>query len=294
MVYICTMDSLVKNLLENQSKEKIQKPNCQTRTGRSLLAFYLQTKFKQIINHDKKYDNQLILDYRSDFLDDFSNRLIQRPNDRILIALSGESASGKSTICKVIAKCVKTLNMPVSILTADNYFNDISDLIKKYGNFDLLRDSGYDVDSPTSFNLDLLREDILKLQSGQDILSPEYLVNGTGCSRPKSIPVKSNKIIIVDGMCTIFDKVQDIFDIKVYVDLDIEERRKRFLNRAIQRNQDDANALKHWDYLLVAGKKYLIPNKSRCDIIINGKCDLDYFSHMIEYINLITNNFCDE
>ena len=27
-----------------------------------------------------------------------------------------------------------------------------------------------------------------------------------------------------------------------------------------------------------------------CDIIINGECDLEYFTHMVEYINLITNN----
>ena len=30
------------------------------------------------------------------------------------------------------------------------------------------------------------------------------------------------------------------------------------------------------------------------DIVINGECDLDYFSHMVEYINLITNNFYEE
>ena len=120
------MDTLVKNLLETQTKEKIQKPNCQTRSGRSLLAFYLQTKFKQIINHDKKSEKQLILDYKKDFLDNFTNRLINRPDDKILIALTGESASGKSTICKQITKCVSELNLPVTILTADNYFNDIS------------------------------------------------------------------------------------------------------------------------------------------------------------------------
>ena len=288
------MDSLVKNLLENQTKEKIQKPNCQTRTGRSLLAFYLQTKFKQIINHDKKAEKHLILDYRKDFLDNFTNRLIDRPSDRILIALSGQSASGKSTICKVITKCVNQLNLPVTILTADNYFNDISELIKKYGNFDLLRDSGYDVDSPDNFYLDLLRSDILKLQKGDDIYSPEYLVNGTGRSKPNSIFVKSQKVIIVEGMCSIYDKVQDIFDIKVYVDIDNEERKKRFLNRAAQRNQDETNALKHWDYIIEAGQKYLIPNKEKCDIIINGECNLDYFAHMVEYINLITNNFYEE
>lgn len=287
------MDTLVKNLLENQTKEKIQKPNCQTRTGRSLLAFYLQTKFKQIINHDRKSDKQIILDYKKDFIENFTNRLINRPNDKILIALSGESASGKSTVCKQITRCINELNLPVTILTADNYFNDISELIKIHGNFDLLRDSGYDVDSPNNFYLSLLREDLLKLQKGQDILSPEYLVNGTGISKPKSIPVKSNKIIIVEGMCSIYDEVKDIFDIKIYIDLDEQERKRRFLNRAILRNQDHQNALKHWNYILDAGKKYLQVHKKDCEIIINGECDLEYFAHMVEYINLITNNFSE-
>ena len=288
------MDTLVKNLLENQTKEKIQKPNCQTRSGRSFLAFYLQTKFKQIINHDKKSDKQMLIDFKPDFLDNFTERLINRYDDRILIALCGQSASGKSTICKQIESCVEQLDLPVTILTADNYFKDISDLIKKYGNFDSVRDSGYDIDSPDNFDLDLLKNDLIELQKGNDILSPEYLVNGTGKSKPKSIPVKTNKIIVVEGMCSIYEPVCDIFDIRVFVDVDEEERKNRFMNRAKLRNQDEVNAIKHWDYITEAGKKYILPNKDKCDIIINGGCDLDYFSHMVEYINLVTNNFCEE
>ncbi len=285
------MDALVKNLLEMQTKEKIQKPNCQTRAGRALLAFYLQTKFKQIINHDKKSDKQLILNIKPDFLDNFTNRLINRPQDRILIALNGQSASGKSTICKQIQKCINELNLPVTILTADNYFKDISLLIKKFGSFDLLRDSGYDIDSPDNFDLDLLKNDILSLQKGQNILSPEYLVNGTGISKPNSIQYLSKKIIIVEGVCSLYRDLADIFDIKIYIDLDEDERKKRFLNRAQSRNQDQNNALKHWDYICEAGKKYVMPKKDLCDIIINGECDLKYFTHMVEYINLVTNNF---
>ncbi len=288
------MDTLVKNLLIEQTKQKIHKPDCTTRSGRSLLAFYLQTKFKQIINHDKKSDKQLLINYKKDFLDNFTDRLINYPQDRILIALSGESASGKSTICNQITKCIETLNLPISILTADNYFKDISDLIKKFGSFDLLRDSGYDVDSPLNFDLGLLKEDITKLKKGIDIKSPQYLVNGEGKSIPKSINVKSKKIVIVEGMCSIYDDVEDIFDIKVYIDLDEKERKKRFMNRAKIRNQDESNAAKHWEYIQQAGKKYIAKNKDKCDIIINGECNLEYFSHMIEYINLITNNFCED
>ena len=257
------------------------------------MAFYLQTKFKQVINYDKKSPKQIILSYKNDFLENFTNRLINRPNEKILIALTGESASGKSTICKQITKCIEELNLPITILTADNYFSDISELIKIHGDFDSLRDAGYDLDAPENFYLDTLREDILALQKGEEILSPKYAIDGTGKSYSKAISVKPNKIIIVEGMCSIFDKVRDVFDIKVYIDLDTQERKRRFLNRAKTRNQDELNALKHWDYIQTAGKKYIQSNKNKCDFIINGECDLEYFAHMVEYINLITNNFTE-
>ena len=289
------MDTLVKKLLENKSeRDKIQKPDCNTRSGRSLLAFYLHTKFKQIINHDQKSPKQILISYKNDFLDNFTSRLIEKPNDKILISLSGESACGKSTICSTISKCVEEYNLPITILSADNYFNDISKLIKKYGNFDALRDAGYDIDAPENFYLDQLREDVLNLQKGNDILAPKYLVNGTGVSQPKAIPVKSNKIVIIEGMSSIYDKVSDIFDIKVYIELDENIRKERFLKRAVQRNQDEPNAIKHWNYIQGAGKKYVSSHKNECDIIINGECDLEYFSEMIKYIHLITNNFTED
>lgn len=289
------MDTLVKNLLENQTqRDKIQKPNCNTRTGRSFLAFYLQSKFKQIISHDKKSSKQIILEYKENFLENFTQRLIERPQDKILICLSGESASGKSTICEKIKDCISDYNLPVTVLSADNYFNDISDLIKKFGSFDALRDTGYDIDSPDNFYMDQLREDIVELQKGNDILAPQYLVNGTGISKPKSLEVKSNKIIVIEGMSSLYSGVADLFDIKIYIELDENVRKKRFLNRAQKRNQDEKNALKHWNYIQTAGKKYVASHKQECDIIINGECDLEYFSNMIKYIHLITNNFSAE
>lgn len=284
------MDTLIKDLSENKT-DKIQKPNFDTRVGREFLAFYLKTKFRQVVNYDKKAEPRLFLTIKDDFLDRFLDRLINNPSRKILISITGESASGKSTICNKISESVEKQNLPISIMNTDNYFNDISELISKYGTFDNLRDSGYDVDSPENFQLDLLRDDIENLACGEDILAPQYLVNGTGVSVPKSIKVKSNKIIVVEGMAATYSQVQNLFDIKVYVDLDNKIRKKRFLNRAQVRNQDQDNALKHWEYVCNAGKKYVIPSKDNCDIIINGQCDLDYFTQILTYINIVTNNF---
>ncbi len=277
---------------EINSSDKIFKPDFSQKTGRELLAFYLQTKFKQVLSYDKRAEIPLFIDIKPDFISRFSKRLINNPSKRILVGITGESASGKSTICHEISNVIQKLKLPVSIVTTDNYFNDISALIKKYGSFDALRDNGYDVDSPKSFQLDILREDLEAISQGKDIKTPEYLPNGTGISVPKSIPVESNKIVVVEGMATMYESIQDIFDIKIYIETDIEIRKKRFLTRASEeRNQDLENAKKHWEYILQAGQKYIIPSRESVDMILNGDCSLSYFSQILEYIHTITNNF---
>lgn len=276
---------------ENNNTDKILKPDFNQKTGRELLAFYLQAKFKQILAFDRKYHTPIFVEVRPDFISKFSKRLINNPHKKFLIGITGESACGKSTICKQIKQTIKALSLPVSIMSTDNYFNDISDLIKQYQNFDNLRDNGYDIDSPESFQLEVLKRDLETLSQGEDIRMPEYLLNGTGVSVPNSIPVSSKKIIVVEGMSTMYKDVKDIFDIKIYIETEDEERKQRFLKRAAERNQNEENAQKHWEYVKIAGEKYVQPARNDADMVINGNSDLDYFSQILEYIHTITNNF---
>ena len=282
------------NLIEKElnASEKIFKPDFSQKAGRELLAFYLQSKFKQILAYDNNAPQPVFIEVRYDFIQKFSKRLITNPSKRIMIGITGESASGKSTICHSISNTIGNFDMPVTILTTDNYFNDISELIKKYGTFDALRDNGYDVDSPESFQLDILKEDLEKISQGEDIYSPEYLINGTGISVPKAKYVPSNKIVVVEGMASMYKDIKDIFDIKVYVETDIDIRRERFLKRAYtERNQALDEAKKHWEYILGAGEKYVKPAREEADIILNGDTNLAYFCQILEYIYTITNNF---
>ncbi len=277
---------------ELNSSDKIFKPDFNQKSGRELLAFYLQSKFKQVLSYDNKADEPIFIDVRYDFIQKFSRRLIQHPEKRIMIGITGESASGKSTICREIQNVINKFQMPVTILTTDNYFNDISELIKKYGTFDNLRDSGYDVDSPNNFQLAVLKDDLEKISHGEDIYSPEYLLNGTGVSVPKAKLIPSNKIVVVEGMASMYGENKEIYDIKVYIETDLDIRRDRFLKRAYtERNQDLENAKKHWEYILGAGEKYVKPYRAEADIILNGDSNLTYFSQILEYIHTITNNF---
>ena len=277
---------------ELHSTDKILKPDFNSKSGRELLAFYLQTKFRQIFLYDKKQNVPIINAVNPDFVNRFSRRLIDNPAKRFLIGVTGESASGKSTICHEIKNVIEQLSMPVTVLSTDNYFNDISVLINKYGTFDNLRDNGYDVDAPTSFQLDILKSDLEDLSDGLDIKAPMYLPNGTGVSVPKALDVHSQKIIVVEGIATMYEEVKNVFDVKIYVETENDIRKSRFINRAIEeRNQSEENALKHWNYITEAGEKYVKPFRKEADFVLNGNSDLKYFAQILEYIYTITNNF---
>lgn len=277
---------------ELNSGDKIMKPDFNSRTGRELLAFYLQTKFKQILAYDKKCESPIFKEVNPTFISRFTRRLINNPSRRFLIGITGESASGKSTICRELKNIIEQLSMPVSVLSTDNYFNDISALIEKYGSFDNLTDNGYDIDSPDSFQLELLKNDLEELANGYTIMAPRYVPNGTGVSIPNSLKIHSNKVVVVEGIATMYKDVKDVFDIKIYIETENDIRRERFIKRAkAERNQNEENAIKQWEYLLSAGEKYVLPGRDYADFVIDGNSDLKYFDQILEYLHTITNNF---
>ena len=279
---------------ETTNTEHISKPDFSTKAGREILAIYLHKKFKHLFEYDQKSATPIFKSVHPNFIPKFTKRIINNPEKHFLIGISGESASGKSTICNTIKTVTEKLDMPVEILSADNYFRDISDLIKKYGSFDKLLESGYDVDSPDNFEMDLLYRDLEMLSRGIDVRIPEYLVNGTGVVVPEAIPKKAKKIIFVEGMATMYGKVADLFDLKLYVDIDPEIQEKWFIYRAqTSRNQDEANARKQLAYVREASKKYILPKKDNSDIIINGASSLEYFTQIVSYIYKMTNNFSE-
>ncbi len=277
---------------ELNSGDKIMKPDFNSKTGRELLAFYLQTKFKQILAYDKKCESPIFKEVNPTFISRFTRRLINNPSRRFLIGITGESASGKSTICRELKNIIEQLSMPVSVLSTDNYFNDISALIEKYGSFDNLTDNGYDIDSPDSFQLELLKTDLEELANGYTIMAPRYVPNGTGVSIPNSLKISSNKVVVVEGIATMYKDVKDVFDIKIYIETENDIRRERFIKRAkAERNQNEKNAIKQWEYLLSAGEKYVLPGRDYADFVIDGNSDLKYFDQILEYLHTITNNF---
>jgi uridine kinase len=238
-------------------------------------SLVLENLKKVLIKYSSEEKNA-IKHLKPDFVQKIAQLLITK---NIAIAISGESASGKSTFVSSVQDYISFLqefneNNILTIISADNYFNDISEGIKKYGSFNALIDSGYNPDSPESFQLDLMREDIKQIKDGQDIFIPKYEVNGTGINIPKAIFKKSANITIIEGICVLYDRVHDLFDIKIYIDIDEKTRKERYISRAKQRNQSVEEVKQQWEIINESATKYIRPTRKHADIVLNGGVDI--------------------
>ena len=76
------MDDIMQLLIDKElnSSDKILKPDFNSKTGRELLAFYLQTKFKQILAYDKRCETPIFKEVSPTFISRFTKRLINTPS----------------------------------------------------------------------------------------------------------------------------------------------------------------------------------------------------------------------
>ncbi len=238
---------------------------------------WLEEKFEKIIEKDKKKEQPVLMWVAPNFIEQMAIKIADIDIQNIAIGVTGESAAGKSTFVKCVSDEIENYQRTAgknifTMISADNYFNDISDKINVLGSFEAVLDSGYDTDAPTSFQLPLMKKDIEILLNGEDVMIPEYTINGTGVSIPSAIHKKSGNVIMAEGIAVLYPGIKDVFDIRVYVDIDETERKERFIKRAIKyRCLDHEGALKQWKAVNESAEKYLRPTKEFAQIIINGK-----------------------
>ncbi len=197
----------------------------------------------------------------SDFLiDKLKNANTEKP---CLVAVAGESGAGKTTLTSQIQHYLPG----ATFFSTDNYFKDFSQDIKIHGSFDALLAAGYDIQAPFSIHLDLLAEDLKALKEGHDVLIPEHLLDGSGITTLKKIPVSSSDIIFVDGFCTLYESVRELFDFVIFLEPNPEK--EYTLNMLMQRQMTHEQALKVSKILKVSSMTYIEPTKQYADVVLN-------------------------
>ena len=182
--------------------------------------------------------------------------------DVIVIGIAGGTGSGKSTFTNRIKG---EFGDQVAVIYHDNYYK-CQDGVP----FEERKNINYD--HPDALETDLLIEHINLLKEGKEIQSPVYDYTQHNRSSETS-RIKPSNIIIVEGILVLQDeRLRDLFDIKIYVESDADERILRRALRDIEERGRDLrgimeqylNTVKPMHYL------YVEPTKSKADIVING------------------------
>lgn len=186
----------------------------------------------------------------------------------ILVAISGESAAGKTTFLNALAHVFKQ----AAFIDADHYFNDISSEIKEKGGFLNLVRAGYESDAPASFQLDCLHRDLCRLKQGQAVKIPFYDMK-TGTSINEAQEINPAPLVFVAGICTLYEGVRELFDLKMYLQADPLEQRIRYFQRASQRGQCQSmpELWGQFGRVCEMAKKYIVPTKQYADIVVKGR-----------------------
>lgn len=207
------------------------------------------------------------------------------------IGVCGETASGKSTIVlDSIDVIEKAITGSITRINTDDYYYDRSEEVKKAGSFAEFA-KNYDLDIPDAIELSLMKKHVQTLLKRQEVILPKYDMSGTAKRLSNNKVTKPSSIIIAEGIYTLIDEISDVFDFKIYVDIDKTVQKERFFARAQQRGLGES-ANKIFENASQKASIYVNPCKKNADIIFNGKTSREKYKKFINSIlNLIESTY---
>ena len=179
----------------------------------------------------------------------------------LIIGITGGTGCGKTTFVNQIIKDLS--GEEVTVISQDSYYKDLS-----YLSFSDRTKINFD--HPNSIDFDLLKEHLLALREGKDIQSPTYSFvehNRTN----ETILVKPTKVVIVEGILIFaHPDIRELFDIKIFVHADSDERLIRRIKRDTTERGRDVNEVlnRYQTTLKPMHLEFIEPAKEFADIII--------------------------
>ena len=179
----------------------------------------------------------------------------------LIIGIAGGTGCGKTTVVNQIL--TELPEGEVGVMSQDSYYKDTSHL-------SLDERVKINFDHPRSIDFELLESHLRDLKEGKDIYQPVYSFikhNRTG----DTILTHPRKVMIVEGILILTNpELRAMFDIKIFVHADSDERLIRRLKRDIsERGRDlDEVLARYQNTLKPMHQQFIEPMKEYADIII--------------------------
>jgi len=179
----------------------------------------------------------------------------------LIIGIAGGTGSGKTTVVNKIVQELPTDE--VCVISQDSYYNATDNLSYE-------ERSKINFDHPRAIDFELIIEHLKDLKAGKTINQPIYSFV-THNRTTDVIKTHPKKVIIVEGIL-IFnnEELRDLFDIKIFVHADTDERLIRRVRRDINERGRDVNEVlsRYQDTLKPMHQQFIEPTKNYADIII--------------------------
>ncbi|MFY0605038.1 MAG: uridine kinase [Flavobacteriaceae bacterium] len=179
----------------------------------------------------------------------------------LIIGIAGGTGSGKTTVVNQIINELPADE--VCVLSQDSYYKATNELSYE-------ERTKINFDHPRAIDFELIIEHLKDLKAGKVIDQPIY--SFVTHNRTKdTISTHPRKVVIVEGIL-IFnsEELRDLFDIKIFVHADADERLIRRVRRDInERGRDIDEVLNRYqDTLKPMHQQFIEPTKTYADIII--------------------------
>lgn len=189
--------------------------------------------------------------------------------DTVFIGIAGGTGSGKSTFTN---RLKRAFGDDVTVIYYDNYYK-----FQEGVPFEQRKKVNYD--HPNAFETDLLLKHLAALKRGEEIECPVYDFSIHNRVDDKFV-IKPSKVIIVEGILALQnDELRNMFDIKIFVEADADERILRRAIRDVEERGRDLAGIMEQYLTTVKPMHYLYvePTKAMADIVINsGMNDVAY------------------
>tara|TARA_E500000318_G_scaffold94510_1_gene93893 strand:+ start:161 stop:769 length:609 start_codon:yes stop_codon:yes gene_type:complete len=198
----------------------------------------------------------------------------------LILGIAGGTGCGKTTVVNQIVEQLPTDE--VGVISQDSYYNDLSHMTKE-------ERALVNFDHPNSIDFDLLIDHIELLKQGKTIDTPIYsFVEETRMD--ETIPTPPRKVMIVEGILVLSNpKLRDMFDIKIYVHADSDERLIRRLQRDTRERGHDLDKVltRYQTAVKPMHLQFIEPSKEFADIIIPNN---RYNNVAVDVVRTIINN----
>jgi uridine kinase len=179
----------------------------------------------------------------------------------LIIGIAGGTGSGKTTVVQQIMN--ELPETEVGIISQDSYYKETNGMTYE-------ERCNINFDHPRAIDFDLLVQHLKDLKSGKTISQPVYSFV-THNRTDDTIITHPRKVMIVEGILILTNQeLREMFDIKVFVHADSDERLIRRLKRDIaERGRDMEEVLNRYQTTLKPmHQQFIEPTKAFADIII--------------------------